>query len=371
MSDDEVTRSIHLSSSLHFSSLADYLAAGNGEPVLSGQTAHDVDNSYGLEGNPTLHELQAAISKLENGRATLVYPSGLTALAALGAVLKSGDHWLLPDGVYGPMRRYADYLSQQFGVDCDYYDPAAINSLAALITEKTKLIHIETPGSATFDLTDVDAVVNLAKSKNILTAADNTWAAGVLFKPLDHGVDISILSLTKYPAGYSDVFMGSLTIKDLELYKIFSYHHRVLGYTVSPVSAMLVNRGLESLEVRLAAHGANVKQLVKSINGHARITRINTVEPGNSGFSGINGLFSIELDRLYSDAELQKAFATLATFRIGASWGGTRSLILPFQPEKLGARATTTQNTIIRFHSGLESLDDQLADIEHFLDTLN
>ncbi len=368
---DQVTRSVHLSSSLHFASLADYRAAGNGQPMLEGQTAKYVDNGYGLQGNPTLHELQDSISKLENGNYTLLYPSGLVALTALSTLLQSGDHWLLPDSVYGPMRRFADYLDHQYGIKCDYYDPGSINTLAALIKDKTKLIHIETPSSATFDITDVDAVVELAKSKNILTSADNTWAAGVLYKPLDHGVDISTLSLTKYPAGYSDVFMGALITKNLDLFKQFSYHHRVLGYTVSPFSAMLVSRGLESLEVRLTAHGANVEHLIESIEGHEKITKIYKVKPGSiSGFSGVNGLFSIELDRKYSDAELEKAFAKLSIFRIGESWGGTRSLILPFQPEELTNRFSVSQNTIIRFHSGLEKLELQLSDIKQFLSAL-
>ncbi|HEY5152472.1 MAG TPA: PLP-dependent aspartate aminotransferase family protein [Candidatus Saccharimonadales bacterium] len=369
--DDQVTRSVQMSSSLHFANLADYRAAGNGEPVLSGQTSNHLDNGYGLQGNPTLHQLQDSISKLENGRYSLLFPSGSTALSALSALFKSGDHWLVPDSVYAPVRRYAEYLDEHFGVKCDYYNPASLDTLADLINDKTKLIHIETPSSATFDLTDVEAVVELAKAKGVPTSADNTWASGVLYKPLDHGVDISILSLTKYIGGYSDVFMGSLTTGNEDLFKLFSYQHRVLGYTVSPFSAMLLNRGLESLEVRLAAHGANVECLVQGIEGNNKVTRIYKITPGKgNGFSGINGLFSIELDRKYSDAELEKAFAKLATFKIGESWGGTRSLVLPFQPEELSQRFNAPKNTIIRFHSGLENVDLQAADIQGFLKAL-
>jgi cystathionine beta-lyase len=372
MDDEGITRSIRLSSSLHFARLADYRAAGNGQPVLLGQTVEYLDNGYGLQGNPTLHELQDSVSELENGNYTLLFPSGLTALTALGALLRPDDHWILPDSVYAPMRRYADYLNQQYAVKCDYYDPSSITSVEALIKDKTKLIHIETPSSATFDVTNVDEVVKLAKTKGILTAADNTWASGVLYQPLSHDVDISILSLTKYPAGYSDVFMGSLTCKDPGLFKRFSYYHRVLGYTVSPFSAMLVGRGLESLVVRLAIHGANADQLVQAVKGHKKITKVYQAGSNKShGLSGPNGLFSIELDRNYSDADLEKAFSKLAIFKIGESWGGTRSLVLPFRPEELSMRLSPPQNTIIRFHAGLDKLELQQADITKFLAALS
>lgn len=370
MDQDGTTRSVHLSSSLHFASLADYRAASSGQPVLPGQTAKYVDNGYGLQGNPTLHVLQDAVSQLENGSYTLLFPSGLTALCALAALLQSGDHWLLPDSVYGPMRRYADYLEQNCGVACDYYDPSHIDSLDSLIKAETKLIHIETPGSVTFVTTDVSGLVKIAKAKGILTSADNTWASGVLYRPLARGVDISIVSLTKYAAGYSDVFMGSLTCKDAALFKRLSHHHRVLGYTVSPVSAALVSRGLESLEVRLLAHGSRGNELVKAVRGHAKVAKIYQGGTDKAeGFSGPNGLFSIELDRYYSDNELEKAFAGLQVFRIGESWGGTRSLVLPFQPEELSQRASPPQ-TIIRFHAGLEKLDMLRADILRFIDAL-
>ena len=372
MKDEGVTRSIRLSSSLHFARLADYRTAGKGKPVLPGQTVEYLDNGYGLQGNPTLQELQDSISELENGSYTLLFPSGMTALTALGALLRPGDHWILPDSVYAPMRRYADYLNQQYAITCDYYDPGSIASVGALIRDKTKLIHIETPSSATFDITNVDEVVKLARTKGILTSADNTWASGVLYKPLRHNVDISILSLTKYPAGYSDLFMGSLTCQDAGLFQKFAYYHRVIGYTVSPFSAMLVNRGLESLAVRLAAHGANANRLIETVKGHKKITKVYQAGSNKShGFSGSNGLFSIELDRNYSDADLEKAFSKLATFKIGESWGGTRSLVLPFQPEEFSTRLSPPRNTIIRFHSGLEKLELQQADITKFLAALS
>jgi cystathionine beta-lyase len=366
---NEVTRSIHLSSSLHFDTLADYRAAGKGKPVLKGQTAEHVDNGYGLQGNPTIHQLQDAVSDLENGKHTLLYPSGSTALCALGALLKPADHWLLPDSVYYPLRRYAEYLNQQYGIKCDYYNPQSADSLKALINDKTKLIHIETPSSATFEVTDVKKVVKSAKASNILTSADNTWASGMLYKPLDDGVDISILSLTKYVAGHSDVFMGSLTVKDSGLFKRFSYEHRVRGYTVSPFSAMLVKRGLESLEVRMTAHGAHANRLVQAAKGHKKMIKIYRAGQ-DDGFLGSNGLFSIELDRFYKDSELEKAFAEMKTFKIGESWGGTRSLALPFQPEELSVRLNPYSNTIIRFHSGLENLASQTEDIKLFLAAL-
>jgi cysteine-S-conjugate beta-lyase len=372
MSEKHITRSVRLSTSLHFASLADFRAAGNGQTIIPGQTVKHGDNGYGLQGNPTIHELQDSISKLEHGAHTLLFSSGMSALTALGALLKTGDHWILPDNVYSPMRRYADYLLQQYGITCDYYDPAAVETIELLIKNETKLIHIETPGSVTFDVTDINAVVRIAKSRGILTSADNTWAAGVLSHPLDSGVDISILSLTKYPAGYSDVFMGSLTVKDEDLFKRFSYYHRVHGYSVSPLAAMLVNRGLESIRVRLAAHVANADELVTAIQDHARVSKIYRVNARMDGaISGLNSLFSIELDREYSDEELEGAFATFTTFSIGESWGGTRSMVLPFQPADLSNRHSSPKRTVVRFHAGLDDIELQRTDIVNFLDALS
>ncbi len=368
MSDDGATRSIHMSSSLHFDTLAAYRAAGDGKPILQGQTIGGVDNGYGLQGNPTFHELQTLISNLEHGQDTLLYPSGLTALAALSALLSSGDHWLLPDSVYGPFRRYAEYLDKHYNISFDCYSPDSVQSAADLLKKNTKLIHIESPASVTFELTDVDAITKLAKDNNILTSADNTWASGVLYHPLDHGVDISILSLTKYIAGYSDVFMGSVTCKNPALFKQLSYHHRVYGYSVSPFSTMLVSRGLESLATRLVMHGANASQLVKILEESKKVTRIfQAITDEKADISGTNGLLSIELDHIYNDAELEKAFAGLKVFKIGESWGGTRSMVLPFQPAELCNRLTPPNNTIIRFHAGLEDVSLQLTDIINFL----
>ncbi len=365
--DNHYTRSIQLSSSLHFTSLADYRAAGNGQPVLPGQTAEDADNGYGLQGNPTLHALQDSISQLEKGKHTVLFPSGLTALCALVVFLTRGDHWLMPDSVYFPVRRFADYLKERYGIIYDVYNPADLNTVTGAINNKTKLIHIETPSSVTFGVTDVDEIVKIAKSRNILTSADNTWASGVLYQPLDHGVDISVLSLTKYPAGYCDVFMGSVTTRDAAVYKKILYHHFVHGYTVSPFSGALVSRGLESLNIRLAAEGANAMKLIKAIKDHKKISKIYYINAEKEkDFSGPNSLFSVELDRPYTDIELEKSFLHLSTYTIGESWGGTRSIVLPFQPSEFEGRFAPPRNTIIRFHSGLEDIRLQLEDISAF-----
>lgn len=367
---NQFTRSIQLSSSVHFSNLADYRAAGNGKAVLQGQTAIGLDNGYGLQGNATVHALQDSITQLERGKHTLLYPSGATALYALAAFLQSGDHWLLPDGVYFPVRRYAEYL-KQYGVTYSLYDQTDLLSVKKALRKNTKLIHIESPISVTFEVADVAGIVALAKSQKILTSADNTWAGGVLYHPLDQGVDISVLSLTKYPAGYSDVFMGSVTTKDRALYKRLSYHHRVYGYTVSPFSAMLVARGLESLRVRLAEEGRTALQLIEKIKQYKNVSNMYYLDSKKEkDFSGPNSLFSVALDRLYTDTELEKAFSVLSTFTIGESWGGTRSLVLPFQPHEFTTRFAPPKHTIIRFHVGLEDSVVQLLDIQAFFKAL-
>ena len=365
------TRSIQLSSSVHFTSLTDYRAAGKGQPVVGGQTAASMDNGYGLQGNATLHALQDSVSQLEKGDDTLLFPSGMTALSALEVFLEKGDHWLLPDSVYFCVLRFAGYLKERFGITFDLYNPRDMSTLTRAIKKKTKLIHIETPSSITFDVTDVNKIVKIAKSHKILTSADNTWASGVLYHPLDHGVDISIVSLTKYAAGYSDVFMGSITTRNAAVYKKIAYHHRVYGYTVSPFSAMLVSRGLESLKIRLFSEGVNALKLIKIIKNHKKISKIYYLDPEKEkDFSGPNSLFSVELDRPYADSELEKVFSQLSTYKIGESWGGTRSLVLPFQPNEFTSRFVPIKNTIIRFHSGLEDIALQRADIQLFLKAL-
>lgn len=368
---DHSTRSVQLSSTIHFSSLTDYKAAGQGQTIAHGQTAMHVDNGYGLQGNPTLHELQDAISHLEQGKHTLLFPSGLTALVALGALLNSGDHWLMPDSVYSPLRRFAEQLHRQYGISYSTYDPADLHTLEHAITPRTRLIHIETPSSITFEVTNIAAVVRIAKAHGITTSADNTWASGVLIKPLEHGVDISIVSLTKYIAGYSDVFMGSLTTKNLDLFKQFAYYHKVHGHTVSPFSAMLVNRSLESLAVRLSNETEHAKQLAAAIAHHPKVHHIYKVEANPKlGIAGPNSLLTIELDKIYSDTELEAPLAQLQVFKIGESWGGTRSLVLPFQPQDFASRRNPPKNTLIRFHTGLENFEQQLADVQAFLQAL-
>lgn len=363
-----ITRSAHLSSSLHYDSLADFRSAGGGKPVLPGQTADGFDNGYGLQGNPTNHELQDVVSALEGGKYTLLYPSGLTALTALGGLLKSGDHWLVPSGTYAPFQRYASYLQDRFGVTYSIYDPLKPSSVSRQLTPRTKLIHIESPSSVTFETTPIKEIIALAKQRGILTSADNTWAAGVLCQPLRMGVDISVLSLTKYAAGYSDVFMGSVTTSSESLFKALAYHHRVHGFTVSPVSAMLVARGFESLPVRLAAHDANATKLIDVVQKHSATKKVYRADSRTSSdLTSSNGLFSIELRRQYADAELEAILAGLNVFAIGESWGGTKSLVLPFQSDDLGERIALPEGTILRFHAGLEDVERQIADMHAIL----
>lgn len=336
--------------------------------MLPGQTAEGFDNGYGLQGNPTNHELQDVISALEGGKYTLLYPSGLTALTALGGLLKSGDHWLVPSGAYAPFQRYANYLQDRFGVTYSIYDPIKPSSVSRQLTPRTKLIHIESPSSVTFETTPIKEIIALAKQQGILTSADNTWAAGVLCQPLRMGVDISVLSLTKYAAGYSDVFMGSVTTPSESLFKALAYHHRVHGFTVSPVSAMLVARGFESLPVRLAAHDANASKLIDVVQKHPAAKKVYRADSRTSSdLTSSNGLFSIELRRQYGDAELEAILAGLNVFAIGESWGGTKSLVLPFQSEDLGERIAPPEGTILRFHAGLEDVEQQIADVRTIL----
>ena len=321
-------------------------------PNVAAMRARDLTNetgyTYGLHGTPTTFTLARRIASLEGGLHCVLVPSGLAAIALVDlALLKSGDRLLLPDNVYHPSRALGNTLLARFGVETAYYDPTDPASLAAAVDDRTKLIWIETPGSVTMEVPDVPALVAIAKRHGVPTAIDNTWAAGVLFRPFDHGVDIVMHALTKYPSGGSDVLMGSVTTRDPALHERIRGADMGLGLGIAGDDAFLMLRGLATMELRLARSGATGLALARWLSARPEVAVVLHPAfaecPGHAvwkrDFSGASGLFSVVFDEAIDEARIDAMIDALTLFSIGFSWGGVHSLAVPYRMAVPGGTA--------------------------------
>jgi len=331
--------------------------------------------TYGLHGTPTTFTLERRIASLEGGHHCLLLPSGLAAITVVDlAMLKAGDRVLLPDNVYGPSRELANTTLKDFGIDAVFYDPTNLATLEAALDERTKLIWMETPGSVTMEVPDIPAIVALAKQRGILTAIDNTWAAGLLFRPFDHGVDIVMHALTKYPSGGSDVMMGSITTRDEALHLRLKATHMRFGIGVAPDDCYLMLRGMATLELRLAKSGDNGLALAAWFAQRPDVATVlhpaHASCPGHAfwarDFHGSCGLFSVVLDARYGEAEVDVMLDALKLFKLGYSWGGVHSLAVPYavnQPGGTSRLAWSHRGPLLRFYAGTEDVNDLIADL--------
>ena len=330
---------------------------------------------YGRRGTPTQWALEAALTDLEPGAAgTRLYPSGEAAVvAALLAVVRAGDHVLMVDTAYEPTRAFADRFLKPFGVTTTFYPPAA--PVAPLIEANTRAILIESPGSLSFEVQDVAAIVAAAKERGVATVMDNTWATPLLFSPIAHGVDFSVQALTKYTGGHSDLMMGSVTTTARWLPRLKSRSY-LLGYCVGPDDAYLALRGLRTLGLRLDRQGASGVAVARWLHGHPEVARVLHPaledDPGHAlfvrDFAGPSGLFAFTLrrgERRHTAALIDR----LDHFGIGFSWGGYESLILPVELDGIRTATEATKGgQIIRLSIGLEDPADLIADLERGLD---
>ena len=327
--------------------------------------------AYGRQGNPSTFALQDAIADIEGGGQTLVVPSGASAITtALLSVVKPGGHLLVTDAVYETTRRFSDGILKKFGVQTTYYDPTVGVGIVDLIQPETVAIFMEAPGSLTFEVQDIPALVKAAKSHpGVVTIMDNTWATPLFFKPLLHGVDISIQSVSKYIGGHADLMMGSMTAEG----KVFSQLRRTvhnLGLFVSPDDCFLALRGLRTLAPRLDRHEATGFALARWLEARPEISRV--LHPGlesfpghdlwKRDFTGACGLFSFVVA---ADADVAAMVDGMALFGIGYSWGGYESLILPVDIKSARSLAPWDESDqIVRIHAGLEDPDDLIADLK-------
>jgi cysteine-S-conjugate beta-lyase len=327
---------------------------------------------YGRRGTPTQWALAEALTDLEPGaEGTILYPSGVAAIAgALLSVLKSGDELLMVDSAYEPTRAFCRAVLAPMGITTRFYDPLIGAGIANLIGENTAAIFLESPGSLTFEVQDIPAIVAVAKARGLVTLLDNTWATSLFLPALPLGVDISILAATKYVVGHSDVMLGSATAGP-EHYAKLRRTAQLLGQHVSPDDAYLALRGLRTLAVRLKAHQENALAVARWLEARPEVaTVLHPALPSCPGheawardFKGSSGLFTFVLDG--GDAAARAALIDgLAHFGIGYSWGGFESLALPIDPA--GIRTATTWQAAgpaVRLHIGLEHPDDLIADL--------
>jgi len=335
--------------------------------------------TYGRVGLSTQRALRDALRDLENADEAFLYPSGLTAITGtLLALLSAGDEVLACDTVYNPTRRFLAGTLARYGVKARYYDPADdAEAIRAMITPATRVIFLESPGSLTFEMQDIPAIAAMAQAAGVLTVIDNTWAAGVLFKPLDHGVDVSIQSLTKYVCGHSDVFMGLAAAKGAAADLLASSSYET-GWAVSPDDAYMAIRGLRTLHTRLAHHGAAALRVAEWLEAQPEVHSVMCPalpsDPGHAiwkrDFTGICGLIGAILEPV-PDAAVAHMVERLALFGLGFSWGGYESLAIPVDPQlKARTHKLSYPGPLLRLHIGLESVDDLILDLRQGLDTL-
>ena len=343
-------------------------------PDAASMAARSQKYTYGTRGTPTTDALANAIDALEGSAGTIVVPSGLAAVTIpLLAFVSAGDHLLIVDSVYHPTRNFADTMLKRLGVEVEYYAPDAGAGIAALIKPNTKVVFTESPASNTFELQDIPAIVKAAHAAGALVMMDNTWATPLYFRPLDHGVDISIHAATKYPAGHSDVLLGTVSANDscwTHLYESFC----TLGCCAGPDDVYQVLRGLRTMGVRLEHHQRSTLAIAAWLEGQKGVARVlHPALPSHPDhdlwkrdFSGSTGIFSIVLAG--GGQKQQHAFLdALRIFGLGYSWGGYESLAVPvWLGDRVVAKAPY-EGPLIRLQIGLEDVDDLKADISRGL----
>ncbi len=346
-----------------------------------------VGYTYGLHGTPTTFTLEERIATLEGGLHTVLVPSGLAAIALTDlALLRAGDEVLIPDNAYNPNKELARHELAGWGITHRLYDPMDAAALAAMLTPATRLVWIEPPGSVTMEFPDLGALVGAAHSQGALVALDNTWGAGLAFNPfrLDGagsgapGADISVHALTKYPSGGGDVLMGSVTTRDPALHLKLNAAHMRMGWGVAGNDVEAVLRALPSLPLRYAAADRAGRALAQWWAARPEVVQV--LHPALEGSPGhahwqrlctqAAGLFSIVFDERYTARQVDAFVDALKLFRIGFSWAGPVSLVVPYDLSTMRKRPPW-RGRLVRFSLGLEAVDDLIADCAQALAALN
>lgn len=331
--------------------------------------------SYGRFGSPTTQALEKAVAGLEGGFRSWVFPSGLSACThSILALVEHGDHVLMSDSVYGPTRQFALRVLRRMGVNVTFFDPESEVDISSRMTSRTRVVYLESPGSATFEVQDVSAIARQAHAAGAFVVMDNTWATPLYFKPFEHGVDISVQAATKYIVGHSDALLGVATANQRAWPWLEKGAHD-FGQTAGPDDIFLALRGLRSLSVRLPQHWASGLELAGALQAHPMVKRVlHPALPGNPGhalwkrdFLGASGLFAMVIQPIGRES-LHAFFERLELFGIGLSWGGYESLALPMDPPARSVKPWVDEGVLIRIHAGLECPEDLVRDMLQALD---
>lgn len=349
-------------------------------PTLDAYENPDHRYRYGRLGNPLSDAFESAMAELEAGVGAVGTQTGMSAITtSVLAFAKAGDHILMADTVYPPTRDFCKNILSKMNVEVEYYDPMIGADIKSHIRENTSIIYMESPGSGTFEVMDVRAVTDAAKPKNVITIIDNTWSAGVLFKPLEHGVDISFQSCTKYVGGHSDINCGVIVASNENLLKTIRKAAWDLGVAPAAEDMYLALRGLRTLTTRIKQNQANAAKVIEWMRGRDEFVKIlYPALEGHKGhenwkrdFKGANGIFSFVLKPASKEA-VHGFVNALELFPLGSSWGGYESLC---QPQYLKNYRTAVpwqeEGTCFRLQVGLEDPEDLINDIEQALKIFN
>ncbi|NWG54582.1 MAG: cystathionine beta-lyase [Hydrogenophilaceae bacterium] len=333
----------------------------------------EAKRTYALDGMSVHEALKEALIAVEGGAGATLAPSGLAACTlALLACVREGGEALVTDSVYKPTRRFCDRMLKRLGVRTRYYDPGIGAGIAELITDATCAVFLESPGSLTFEVQDVPAIAAAARARDAATIIDNTWSAGVYFKPFAHGIDLSIQALTKYQGGHSDLLVGAVLARSKDWQARVFAAAKELGLGVAPDDAYLALRGMRTMLARLSQQSASALKIAQWLETRAEVARV--IHPAleshrdhalwRRDFSGASALFGFVL-RPCAPEKLKAMLEGFSVLKMGFSWGGYESLIVPCSEQLVRtARPWREEGELIRLSVGLEHPDDLLADLE-------
>jgi cystathionine beta-lyase len=334
---------------------------------------------YGRRGTPTSRAAEQAVALLEGAHDARFCPSGMAAIStALLSLLKAGDHVLMADTVYLPAREFANGVLANMGIETTFIDPCiSPEDLSAAIRPSTRMVYVESPGSLTFEMIDIPAMVEVARKHDVLVCVDNTWSGGHYFKPLEHGCDISIQAATKYLVGHSDAMLGAVATTE-KVWPRFVANYEQMGQCAGPDDLYLCLRGMRTLDVRLERHMKNALIIAEWLQSRPEVDDVfYPALPGSPGHdiwkrdcTGASGLLSMWLKPCSNEA-FAAFFGQLELFGLGSSWGGYESLVLPFNPQKIRtATAWTRPGKGVRLHIGMEDPEDLMADLTAGFDAM-
>jgi cystathionine beta-lyase len=366
-------------------------------PTVAAMRARDwkqkIGYTYGLHGTPTTFTLEERIASLEGGKHCILVPSGLAAIANVSmALLKSGDEVLIPDNAYGPNKALADGELKNWGITHQIYDAMNPADLQARIGPRTKLVWLEAPGSVTMEFVPLPELAAICRERGVTTALDSTWSGGIAFNGFDAGADIVVHALTKYPSGGGDVLMGAIVTRDDKLHLALKLTHMRVGWGLGVNDVEAILRSLPSLALRYHAHDVAARELAAWLKGRPEVSQL--LHPafegspghhhwqalcGGNGGSGLDasgaaaGLFSVVFNERFSAAQVDAFCDGLKLFKLGYSWGGPVSLVVPYDISPMrSARLGPCpyKGVLVRFSVGLEAVEDLRADLEQALTAL-